>query len=183
LDDPQLDADVFCWIDDDMVELDCMAAVQMCVEAKRVGGIVAAASMQRKPQGIVNCRFEAGEIPFFEGGRLVSASSVGTGLCAVAREVFREFAQRLPRLKSGHQGPAADVIPFYECITKDGYWFGEDTSFCVRAREWGFPIYVDSRVRVGHLGDYAYHLEDSAQAVVRYQQLTINNETGVEPDV
>ena len=34
--------------------------------------------------------------------------------------------------------------------------FGEDLSFCMRARAAGKHIYCDSRIKVGHVGDYVY---------------------------
>lgn len=35
--------------------------------------------------------------------------------------------------------------------------FGEDLSFCLRARSAGFHIYCDSRVKLGHVGNYVYN--------------------------
>lgn len=37
---------------------------------------------------------------------------------------------------------------------------GEDMSFCFKARECGFEIYGDSTINVGHIGSYAYSLQD-----------------------
>lgn len=34
--------------------------------------------------------------------------------------------------------------------------FGEDLSFCLRARSAGQKIYCDSRIKLGHVGDYVY---------------------------
>ena len=34
--------------------------------------------------------------------------------------------------------------------------FGEDLSFCMRARAAGERIFCDSRIKVGHVGDYVY---------------------------
>lgn len=34
--------------------------------------------------------------------------------------------------------------------------FGEDLSFCLRARAAGQKIFCDSRIKVGHVGDYVY---------------------------
>lgn len=33
---------------------------------------------------------------------------------------------------------------------------GEDYSFCIRARELGYKLYCDSRIKVGHVGAYTY---------------------------
>lgn len=41
--------------------------------------------------------------------------------------------------------------------------FGEDLSFCVRARDVGATVYCDSRIKVGHVGLYTYKEEDYAR--------------------
>ena len=38
--------------------------------------------------------------------------------------------------------------------------FGEDLSFCMRAREVGLKLYCDSRVKCGHVGYHAFNEED-----------------------
>lgn len=38
--------------------------------------------------------------------------------------------------------------------------FGEDISFCLRAKELGHKIYCDSRVKLGHVGNYTYTEND-----------------------
>lgn len=41
--------------------------------------------------------------------------------------------------------------------------FGEDLSFCVRARDVGATIYCDSRIKVGHVGQYVFSEGDYAR--------------------
>lgn len=38
--------------------------------------------------------------------------------------------------------------------------FGEDISFCWKAKQLGAKLYCDSRIKVGHLGTYCYGEED-----------------------
>lgn len=38
--------------------------------------------------------------------------------------------------------------------------FGEDLSFCMRARELGKKIYCDSRIKMGHVGNHTFTEED-----------------------
>ena len=38
--------------------------------------------------------------------------------------------------------------------------FGEDLSFCLRAREAGLKLYCDSRVRCGHVGNVIFNEEN-----------------------
>ncbi len=66
---------------------------------------------------------------------LVEVRAAGTGGMLIRSEVFRELVA---------QG-----------ICEDGVWFkdgeaSEDLTFCEKAREAGFPIYVDLQARMGH---------------------------------
>jgi GT2 family glycosyltransferase len=45
--------------------------------------------------------------------------------------------------------------PFYPLMG-----MGEDMTFCFRARQAGFKLYCDSRVKIGHIGQKIYD-EDS----------------------
>jgi hypothetical protein len=48
---------------------------------------------------------------------------------------------------------------------KTGGEFSEDVSFCIKAKECGFPVYADSTLNVGHVGDsYTFSLEDYFRA-------------------
>ena len=41
--------------------------------------------------------------------------------------------------------------------------FGEDFSFCLRARECGAALWVDPRVKLGHCGQYVFDEKDYAR--------------------
>lgn len=38
--------------------------------------------------------------------------------------------------------------------------FGEDISFCLRAKDAGYKIYCDSRIKIGHVGNYTFKEND-----------------------
>ncbi len=42
------------------------------------------------------------------------------------------------------------------------YYLGEDTGFCVRARQAGFKVMADLSVKLGHVGRYTYTWDDFA---------------------
>lgn len=89
-----------------------------------------------------------------------------------------ENGKKFPTAAIMHDYPPADLFPVeavgFGCVlmTMDavqtvmdrfGLWpfmpaagFGEDMSFCMRAREAGVQIWCDSRIRVGHVGYYTY---------------------------
>jgi hypothetical protein len=39
-------------------------------------------------------------------------------------------------------------------------WAGEDIAFCYRAKQLGYDIWCDSRVKCGHIGSYIYTEDD-----------------------
>lgn len=77
---------------------------------------------------------------------LIEVDATGFGCCVIRRDVFETFPDYNPFLK-------------IFCPTlKDS--FGEDWSFCIRAKEHGFPIHVDTSIVTGHIGKYVYTLGD-----------------------
>ena len=62
---------------------------------------------------------------------LLEVASVGTGCLLVSRRALRAMSQ-----------PYFPLTPFGS---------GEDVAFCVRARELGFPVYLDTQLVVGHM--------------------------------
>lgn len=49
--------------------------------------------------------------------------------------------------------------PWFEIQYKDGVLeWGEDLWFCKKARDAGFDIFVDTKVSVGHVGDFTFEL-------------------------
>ena len=93
-------------------------------------------------------------------------------------ELREENGMKIPTAQVYENYPAADLFQVeavgFGCVlmtmdavekvvTKFGPWpfspamgFGEDMSFCMRAREAGVKIWCDSRIRVGHVGYYTY---------------------------
>lgn len=75
-------------------------------------------------------------------GSLLDVDYVGMGFTLIAREVF----EKLP-----------DGNPFeriYSDYSKS--LCSEDVSFCVRVKQAGFPIVVDSSITIGHIGKFEY---------------------------
>ena len=71
-----------------------------------------------------------------EGGGLIEVFGVGMGFCLIKREVHEALGYRL-------------FWPFAETDLNDQQT-GEDSTFCIRARDLGYKSYVDLDVRVGH---------------------------------
>ena len=80
---------------------------------------------------------------------LIEADVTGFGCILIKREVFEAFPEGNPFRKV-----------FSEKLDKN---LGEDWSFCIRARELGFKIHVDTSLPIGHKGSYFYTVEDYIQ--------------------
>lgn len=89
--------------------------------------------LHEDPKSEIGYRFQY-EYP--EG--LVEVDATGCHFLLVKRQVFEDVYKRCTTPREG---------PF----TQRG--FGEDVSFCQRARECGYRIMVDASVKIGHLGE------------------------------
>lgn len=72
---------------------------------------------------------------------LVKVDCTGAACLLVHRSVFLEIAK-------GHN-PASPHLWFAES-SHNGAEFGEDSTFCIRARAAGYPIHVHTGIEVGH---------------------------------
>ena len=170
------DADVHLSLDSDIVEFEKDAIDKMCGQAL-THDIVGA---------VYICRSAARTFPatFFNDGEPIEFAFdptpkpvkwVATGCLAVHRRVFERMAETLPLLHE-RDGSRA-FYDFYETMHYDvGGEVGlikltEDYAFSQRATDLGFTSYVNPAVRVGHMGPYAYRLEDMAQTLLQPQPL------------
>lgn len=92
---------------------------------------------------------------------------------ALLDELVRDHLlfKRLPRLTTGISD--APCVPFFSHLQKpdlqaapqEGFYFGEDVSFCIRSHEAEIGVFLDTRARVYHKGAYCYGLEDVGMEV------------------
>jgi GT2 family glycosyltransferase len=71
---------------------------------------------------------------------------IGTGCMLITREVAQTLVNKY-------------AYPFNLIETPDAL-ISEDYSFCMRAREAGFKIWIDPRLTLVHLGTYGYGMSD-----------------------
>jgi hypothetical protein len=81
--------------------------------------------------------------------------------------------EHLPRLSSGLSD--APVVPFFSLLQREGIYYGEDVSFCARSHMAKIPVWLDTRIRVGHKGSYVFQLEDVSIQVPFYSSMTCMN--------
>jgi len=171
------DADVHLSIDSDIVQFDRVAIDQMCEQAEKYD-IVGA---------IYICRSTARTFPttFFNDGEVIEFAFdptpkpvqwVATGCLAVHRRVFEKMAETMPLLHKP-DGKRA-FYDFYETMHYDTEEMGlikltEDYAFSQRAKDIGFTSYINPAIRLGHMGPYAYRLEDMAQVLLEPQPMKL----------
>lgn len=106
--------------------------------------IVSAMAFKRKapfqPCFYSKCRYDIENHDFeiqspveWTENELLEIEGVGMACCLIKTKVLKET-------------PKPWFFPFEE--------FGEDLSFCIRARSQGFKIFLDTSIQVGHLGTF-----------------------------
>lgn len=76
----------------------------------------------------------------YENG-LIKCCAVGTGFMLINLEVFKKIPKPWFQLEYSKEGKLQ---------------YGEDMSFCRKAREAGYDIWCDTKVKLGHIGDFVY---------------------------
>jgi hypothetical protein len=119
--------------------------------------IVSAVYFDRWGQGIpmfAEGRNDASVARGLRGGprnELRSTEWVGAGCCLVHRKVYEDMLEKIPEIRRPN-----DQTPngYYTPIDNG---FGEDTSFCLRAKTAGHETFVDLGCFSGHVGEIAHY--------------------------
>lgn len=107
--------------------------------------------------------FNDDPLVFGEGGKLVRVKSVATGFLYTQRGVYERLRLHfgLPLCNTSFDAP---MYPFFrpQIFMEQGNWYylGEDFSFCRLAQQAGMDIWLDTRIRLQHIGNYAWQWED-----------------------
>lgn len=178
----ETDCDVHLSIDGDIEGFTPKDVLEVCQQAEThdiVSGVYV--TRGRKMEGLPERCFPAS---FFEDGVRVEMAHdatpvpcqwAATGFMAVHRRVFEELAKGLTLY---HPNEAWAFYRFYEPMPgedDDGnpILLSEDYALCERARAAGFGVYLNPRIRLGHIGPYSYRLEDMATTFPPAQPLAV----------
>lgn len=102
--------------------------------------IIGAASLTRVEPIQYTCKDKEGKrIDFSKKTGLHEVHTNGFPMTLIDCKVFAKIAK-----------------PYFTVSYNDGFWIGEDESFCHAAREQGYKIWIDADVKVGHLGVKEY---------------------------
>ena len=123
------------------------------------------------------------QLVFGQKGGLHEILYAATGFLHVRREVYETMQQKLslPTCNERFQRP---LVPFFQPLVKTderGAWYlSEDFSFCERARQCGYRIMADTRIRLYHIGSYQYSWEEAGDDQKRYPTYTYHIHDGQE---
>jgi hypothetical protein len=92
---------------------------------------------------------------------LIEVKYAGAGFMSIPRTVIEAVAKTLPKVDSGagvkkDGTPNCLFYPMFQPFYPEGTYLSEDYAFCHRARELGFKIYIDGKLRLGHIGKCVY---------------------------
>jgi hypothetical protein len=73
---------------------------------------------------------------------------------------WREHPEALERLSAASS--PEEIMDAVDYLQRRAKWFYEDYSFCRKARECGFDIWIDPSFECAHIGDYDYGVKDWA---------------------
>jgi hypothetical protein len=158
------------WIDDDVVfQPDDVA--RLCESGvPLVAGVY---PKKGRRELAVHAAPETTAFEFGAHGGVVEVRFVATGFLYTHRCVYESISPGLPVCNESF---GQRVVPYFLPFvmnTEQGPWYlGEDFAFCERARRAGHRILVDTRIRLFHVGSYAYGWEDAGQTVERHDPYT-----------
>lgn len=161
------------WIDADMGFSPDDVELLRAHERPIVGGLYA-----RRGAGGLACQFPAAtrEITCGIGGGLVEATFVGAGFLLTRREVYERMQSQMKLPECVDLADRSLVPYFMPSVSPDGrgHWYlSEDFAFCDRARACGFSIWVDTRIRLWHLGVRRQLVGEDLRETPRHDQTEI----------
>ena len=83
-------------------------------------------------------------------GALMRINRVGTGFMLIQRHVIEAIAEKSEKYLG--QGGIGNVASVFDFKLMDGKFVGEDYSFCDKAREEGFKVWLDVEISLPHVG-------------------------------
>ena len=176
------DADVHLSIDSD-ITFTADDAVKICEQAMThdivLGLYVTRAGNQRPfPTSFIEADIEV--TMGLEKDELYPVKWGATGFMATHRRVFEKLSKDLPLLHKS-TGERA-FYPFYQTMIVDHndeqILLSEDYAFTQRAKDAGFGVWFNPGVRLGHIGQYPYRMEDMTMEYPTPQPLVIRREGG-----
>lgn len=100
-------------------------------------------------------RFNDGEIVSVDG--LIEVEAVPTGFLKMSRKVLQELADDAPGFYGKADTDKRMKVPLiFERTMEDGVRWGGDYTFCLKARDKGYKIYIDPEFTFEHSGEWFF---------------------------
>jgi len=149
------DNDILFFLDDDILynPEDIQLIIDDCIEKET---IVAAPYLLKKPGRVLALRPLDLKQEFFIGpekGCLQEIRYAATGFMAIPRKVIADVAATMERCNKGRD---SELFPMFLPMVYEGDYLSEDFAFCQRARALGYKVWLDSRIKIGHVGTFVY---------------------------
>lgn len=116
-------------------------------------------------------------ITFGTNGGLTELLYAATGFLYVRKCVYEDIQQKL-NLPTCNQMFGDKVVSWFQPLIIDTpqgpRYLPEDYAFCERAREAGYSIMADTRIRLFHIGSYHYSWEDAGRTVDRFDDFVFH---------
>ncbi|MDA1052535.1 MAG: sulfotransferase [Planctomycetota bacterium] len=134
----------------------------------------------QKGRRVLACHVMPGteKLVFGDEGGLAEILYAGTGFLLVRRDAYETIRRKLHLPLCNERFGGRPMLPFFQPLSHPdtegsetgGHWYlAEDFAFCERARQAGFKIFADTRVRLMHYGNYGYSWEDAGMELQRYR--------------
>lgn len=81
---------------------------------------------------------------------LYEATHLPTGFMLIRRHVIEKMMKAYPELIYAHKSEQLVCYALFDFQLKNGSYYGEDYTFCQRARALGIQVYVDPLLELGH---------------------------------
>ncbi len=177
----QTQAEVLLMVDGDVV-FDTDAAIRVC-EAALTYDIVGGQYVTRTRGKMcfpTSVAFDGDRIYYGNDATPHPVKWVSGGFVATHRRVFERLARRVdcPVL---HASEAWRFRPFYTPFWMDRgdgelIYLSEDWAMVERAKQEGFTAYIDPSVRLQHMGQHPFRLEDLLQEMLPTQPIYLTRE-------
>jgi hypothetical protein len=166
------DFDELIWIDGDVdFELDDIEKLRNS-NKDIIAGVY---PFKGHPEMTFDPLYDNQEIIFGDKGSVYQVHCVATGFLYTKRKVYETMVEnlQLPLCNTSFDCPAYPWFrPNIWVENGNNYYLGEDFSFCKYAQQSGFNIFIDSTIKLKHIGRYAYTWEDLV-----YKKKNISNIT------
>lgn len=93
-----------------------------------------------------------------KGSPIFEVPFVGTAFLCIDTKVFREMAETCDHYiyPDPHTGEPQSHWDFFKVESVNNTFLSEDWSFCHRARQMGYKVYVNSDVIISHTGNHTF---------------------------